>query len=85
MAGAGLFFGDQSKADLQGEYVSLNKTRTFEQTSDEKCIGEDDGTLWNAAPYWEENIHQVKDNKNGTPIDLGRRDKGYMIKVAFKL
>ena len=85
MAGAGLFFGDQSKADLQGEYVYLNTTRTLEQTSDEKCISEDDGTLWNAAPYREEDIHQVKDNKNGTHIDLGRRDKGCMIKAAFKL
>jgi hypothetical protein len=78
MAGAGLFFGDQSKADLQGEYVFLNnKVGSIEPTSAEMWFDQDDGNSCLAVGYLQVgDINVIRDRKNDFVMRIAWRETG---------
>lgn len=77
MAGAGLVFWDQPRADSLVEYEILkNNIKSLEQISEDVRFDLDDGDSWVSAGYREEDINEVRDKENGLVIQIGRREEG---------
>jgi|694.fasta_scaffold13522_11 hypothetical protein len=80
MAGAGLVFLDQPKADSLVEYDFLNnKLGSIEPTSDEMWFDQDDGNSCLAVSYLKEDINEIRDKRSGLVILTGLREEGNVI------
>jgi hypothetical protein len=80
LAGSGLVFWDQPKADSLVEYDFLNnKVGSIEPTSAEMWFDQDDGNSCLAVSYLKEDINEIRDKRSGLVIQTGWREEGNVL------